>query len=226
MAIAVQILGSEGTGKTYSLRGLSPKETYYINCDKKSMPFRGWKTVYNETNKNYVKTSDISTIVKVLQGVSSQRPEIKSIIVDTVNSVMSDKEMSERRKKGFDKWMDLAGDIYDLYAYANSENLRDDLIVVFIGHTEVYSTSDGPKLRLKTNGQKLSKLNVEGKLTYTFYSQVEMDGETPKYFFTTQTDGYNTARTPYGAFKYSIPNDLNFIVNTITEFENGEFNPE
>ena len=223
MATAAQVLGLEGTGKTFSLRNLNPKETYYINSDKKSLPFRGWRKSYNSENKNYYKSSDANQIARVIMGVSKNRPEIKQIVVDTINSIMSDKEMSERKKKGFDKWMELAGDIYDLYALANSEELRDDLVVIFIGHVESYVDNGDNRWRLKTNGQKLTKLNVEGKITYTFYSHAELVGENEiEYYFTTQTDGYNTARTPQGLFDYKIDNDLNFAISRIREFELGE----
>ena len=223
MAVALQILGREGTGKTYSMRGLAPQETYYINCDKKSLPFRGWRQVYNSESKNYLKTSDSGLILKIIQGISAKRPEIKQIVVDTVNSIMSDKEMAERKKKGFDKWMEMAGDIYDLYATANSENLRDDLVIVFVGHVESFQDNDETRWRLKTNGQKLTKLNVEGKLSYTLYSNAEKEGDEVKYYFTTQTDGANTARTPQGLFDYKIPNDLNIVIQAIREYETADF---
>lgn len=222
MAVALQVLGLPGTGKTHSMRDLNPEETYYINCDKKSLPFRGWRKKYSEDLKNYQKSSDPIMIQKIIHGVAKARPDIKQIIVDTVNSVMSDKEMNERKKKGFDKWMELAGDIYDMYSMANSEDLRDDLVVVFIGHVESYQENFEPRWRLKTNGAKLTKLNLEGKLTYTLYSHAEKVGENIEYYFTTNTDGFNTARTPEGLFDYKIENNLSTILTEIRKFENGE----
>ena len=35
MAKAICIIGESGAGKTTSLRNLDPKETYYIDADKK-----------------------------------------------------------------------------------------------------------------------------------------------------------------------------------------------
>jgi hypothetical protein len=118
--------------------------------------------------------------------------------------------------------MDLAGDIYDLYALANSEDLREDLIVVFIGHVEAYPDNYVTRWRLKTNGAKLTKLNLEGKLTYTFYSNAEQEGETTNYYFTTNTDGFNSARSPEGLFNYKVPNDLAPMLIEINKFEKGE----
>jgi hypothetical protein len=70
MSIAVQILGPEGSGKTRSIKRLNPSSTIYINCDKKSLPFKGWRKVYNKENKNYIVSSDATQIMGYLKGIS------------------------------------------------------------------------------------------------------------------------------------------------------------
>jgi hypothetical protein len=118
--------------------------------------------------------------------------------------------------------MDYAGEIYDLFAMANSEELRDDLFIIFTGHTETYQDANFEyKQRLLTGGTKLTKLNLEGKLTYTLYTDVEFEDGKPTYAFLTQTDGSNTARSPEGCFEYKIPNDLEEVIKSIKEYENG-----
>jgi hypothetical protein len=219
MSVAIQVLGLPGTGKTYSMKDLDPSVTFYISCDKKSMPFRGWRNSYSKEKKNYLVTSDAVDIMSYLKLISDKLPNIKTVVIDTVSSIMSDKEMSERKKKGFDKWLDYAGDIYDLYSLASSSELRDDLIVVFMGHTEYYQDNSITKQRLLTGGAKLTKLNLEGKLTYTLYTSVEFESGKPEYYFVTQTDGTTSARSPEGCFEFRIPNDLNYVINRIKEFE-------
>lgn len=220
MATLVQILGESGTGKTYSMRNLEPKETLYINCDKKNMPFKGWKNKFSAENKNYVVTSDISMIYTLLKKVHTDQKQIKVVIIDTLNSIMSDKEMSERKKKGYDKWMDLAGDIYDLYRMIST--LREDLTVICLAHTEDYTGKDGlSRQRLKTNGAKLTKLNIEGLSTYTLYTTVVRGEDEVEYKFLVQNDGTNTARSPEGVFEnITIPNDLDVVVDNIQQYEN------
>jgi len=220
MATLIQILGESGSGKTYSMRNLEPKETLYINCDKKNMPFRGWRAKFCTENKNYVVTSDINMIYTLLKKVHADQPQIKVVVIDTLNSIMSDKEMSERKKKGYDKWMDLAGDIYDLYRMIST--LREDLSVFCLAHTEDFTGKDGlGRQRLKTNGAKLTKLNVEGLSTYTLYTSVIRGEEGVSYKFLVQNDGSNTARSPEGVFEdILIPNDLDKVVSNIQEYEN------
>lgn len=103
MAIAVQILGEPGTGKTFSMRNLDHMSTMYVNCDKKSMPFQGWRKLYNKENRNYIHSSNAADIETYLKVISDKRPDIKVVLIDTVNTIMSDKEMAERKKQGFDK---------------------------------------------------------------------------------------------------------------------------
>jgi hypothetical protein len=219
MGIAVQLLGVEGTGKTYSLRTLNPKETYYINCDKKSLPFKEWRKIYNEENKNYFKSSSVEQIAAVIKGISSKAPHIKQIVVDTINSIMSDKMMAEMKKPGFDKWANLAVGIYELYNLVNSDEVREDLIVIFVGHIEPYQDNGETKWHLKTVGKMLNNLNIEGKVTYTFYTHVEREGGETKYMLMTQSNGYNTARCPEGIFDYMIPNDMDYVINEVRKHE-------
>jgi hypothetical protein len=73
---------------------------------------------------------------------------------------------------------------------------------------------------LKTTGSKLTKLNIEGKLTYTFYTDVEPKGDKLEYSFITQNDGSTTARSPEGAFEFRIDNDLQAVTERIRQFEN------
>lgn len=218
MAIGIQILGDSGTGKTYSLRNLDPKKVLYINCDRKSLPFRGWKKLYNRANKNYFETSNIKEIKQLLAHADKNKA-IEVVVIDTINTIMSDKEMNNRNMSGFDKWMDYAGDIYDLYGSLGK--LRDNLKILFIGHTEYYNDNHKTKRRLKTGGAKLTKLNIEGLLTYTLYTEVERKGNKNHYYFLTQSDGTTTARSPHDCFAgYKIDNDLAEVIKAIDKFEN------
>ena len=51
MANIIGIMGESGSGKTTSMRNLDPKSTYYIDCDKKGLSWRGWKKQYNAEAK-------------------------------------------------------------------------------------------------------------------------------------------------------------------------------
>lgn len=143
----------------------------------------------------------------------SDNPEIKAVFVDTINTIMSDKEINEARKPGFDKWIDLAKDIYELYQFAAT--LRDDLIIFFIAHTHIVEKNGVAKVVTKTNGKMLTRLNLASRLSYNLHSEVERTGDNATYSFTTQSDGFNEARSSEGVFDYRIPNDMEYIISQI-----------
>lgn len=100
MSKVIGIMGESGAGKTTSLEKLNPAETYYIDADKKGLSWKGWREQYNEKNKNYFKSDDASKIEKVIQGVNDTRPEIKYIVIDTLNGIMVADEMRRSKDKG------------------------------------------------------------------------------------------------------------------------------
>ena len=127
MAITVGVFQMSGGGKTTSIvinpdgkydpdnyQGMNPESTVIFNSDKKRLPFKlnGW-----EEGKNLFTNSNSDYILEVLKKINSGS-KIKSVIIDTINGVMIDKEMLESKKLTFDKWADLAKDIYELISTA------------------------------------------------------------------------------------------------------------
>ncbi len=209
MAKMLLIIGEAGSGKTSSLRNLSPKEHYYIDCDKKGLNYKGWKTDYSEENKNYFKTNDGDTVIKLLKNISDKAPNVKYITIDTINSIMIADEMRRAKDKNFDKWTDLATCIYNIVDVV--PDLRDDLTVIFIGHTQ---TEEDGFVRLLTNGKKLNKIGLE-KYFNTVLLAKGMDG---KYVFETRANN-STARTPMGAFdELEIDNDIVKVLEILKEY--------
>ena len=213
MARLIGIMGEPGTGKSTSLKGLNPDETFYCDCDGKGLNWRGWRQQYNSEKKNYVKTNFPQIVIKYLNNVSEKAPHIKYFVVDTVNNLMVSDEMRRCREKGYDKWLDLAACVWDLVD--SPVSLREDLTVILLFHTQTEMTDDGYMFtRIKTNGRKTEKNNIDSKFNWLLRS-VKVDG---KYFFET-TANNSTARTPLDAFSEDlIPNDITNIINTMEEF--------
>jgi hypothetical protein len=217
MAKVALIIGPSGTGKSASIENLNEKITYLINADKKSLPFRGADQKYSIENLNYSRTSDVETIKKTLKAISDDAPHIKVAIIDTANGIMNDKEMSERKQKSFDKWMDLAGDIWDITNICN--DLRENMIVYIMMHEDSTRNDSGTVIerRAKTNGRKLEKLVVESKASIVLFTHVEHEpGKESEYYFLTQGAGISTGKSPKGMFKeYKIANDLQIVSKAI-----------
>ena len=79
------------------------------------------------------------------------------------------------------------------------------------------------EVKIRTIGKLLdSKVSLEGLVTICLRA---MKQGTNKYFFRTQSDGYDISKSPEGLFDLEIPNDLKFVDGRIRDFyEIGEAN--
>jgi len=233
MARKVLLLGESGTGKTYSGRNLDPKSTFYICPDKKELPFEGWrknyKTAFSDTGKldlpntNFYKTDKSNVVIMLLKKISDTMPHIKTILLDTITSLMISEFMNRIKEKGYEKFTDSA---YDTFTILNMlDDLREDLTIVVVAHTEENYDSDGVlKTSFKVPGGKLigGNIKVEGMFTTVLYSEVVMENQVPCYYFVTQNNGKNTCKSPAGMFEnIRIPNDLSKIIKDIQKYEYG-----
>lgn len=215
MSKVICIMGESGAGKTTSCRNLDPKTTYYIDCDKKGLSWKGWKKQYNEGQKNYYKTDNQVTVLSLLNRINSSEDakHIKTVVVDTINGIMVADEMRRSREKGYDKWTDLACAIYDIIDYALV--MRDDVTVIFIAHTQTDHDDNGYMFtRIKTSGRKLDKITLESKFPVVLWAKT-IDG---KHVFETRANN-STAKTPLGAFDDAlIDNDIMAVLDALKDY--------
>lgn len=208
------IMGESGSGKTTSMRNLDPNKTFYIDCDKKGLSWKGWKEQYNEKNKNYVKTDYPATALQLLKKINEQEncKKINTVVIDTLNGLMVADEMRRSKDKGYDKWMDLAASVYSLVDYALT--VRDDLTVIFTCHTQTEHDDNGFMFtRIKTSGRKLDKISLESKFSTVLLAK-RID---EKYVFETQSN-FSTAKSPMGALEAIEENDIVTIINKLKDF--------
>lgn len=215
MANIICVMGESGSGKTTSFRTLDPATTYYIDCDKKGLSWKGWRKQYCAENKNYTKTDDQGYVLRLLQTINDKESakHIKTVVVDTINGIMVADEMRRSKEKGFDKWLDLACAIYDIIDYALT--MRDDMTVIFVAHTQTDHDDNGYMFtRIKTSGKKLDKITLESKFPVVLHAKV-IDG---KHVFETKANN-STAKTPLGAFDQNyIDNDISEVLKVLEDF--------
>lgn len=215
MSKIICIMGESGAGKTTSMRNLDPKTTVYIDCDKKGLSWKGWKTQYNKEAGNYVQTDDQFTVLAALQKINNadKMKHVKTVVIDTINGIMVADEMRRSKEKGFDKWLDLACAIYGIIDYALT--MRDDVTVIFVAHSQTERDDAGYMFtRIKTSGKKLDKITVESKFPVVLLAKV-IDG---RHVFETKANN-STAKTPMGAFEENqIDNDIVKVLDALAEF--------
>lgn len=223
MANLIAIVGSSGAGKSTSIRTLNPKETFIINVASKPLPFKGWRSNYSLWSKdnpagNYVNTSDVPTISKILTYVNTKRPEITNVIIEDSQYLMAFEAMDRAQEKGFQKFTDIAQKFYIILK--NGMSMRDDLNVIVTCHSENVGTPDEPQLKIKTLGKMIDNtITVEGLFTYVLFAMIKEGENGPEYVFQTHSDGTTTAKTPMDCFEEDyIPNDLQNVIDKIKEY--------
>lgn len=224
----IAIVGQTGSGKSTSIETLDPKETVLIGITQKAPPFRGWKKNYTPLTKeggNYYVSSDSTKIVSVLNAVSSIRKEIKTIIIDDFQYLLSTEFMNRSAEGGWQKFTDIARHAWDVIQAA--QNLRPDIRVFILSHDETIPDTYPPKRKIKTIGKMLDdKVTLEGLFTVVLFTEIIKSKETngqSEYKFITNSDGTTTAKSPKGMFpELLIPNDLAYVTSMIEKYYAGE----
>lgn len=218
MAKVIGVMGESGSGKTTAMRNLPPDKTFYCDCDKKGLNWKGWKNQYNQNKKNYWCSDSFTIISGILRKINEQEQfrNIKYVVIDTLNGLMVAEEMRILAMQSGDKrsaWSDLAQNGWSLINLALE--MRDDLTVIILCHSETISDENGiVRTRIKTNGRKLEKLVLESKMTTVIWA-VRQDG---KYKFILSADG-STCKVPIDAFDVDeCPNDIMLVIKALEEY--------
>ena len=215
MAKVIGIMGESGSGKTTSMRNLDPKTTFYIDCDKKGLSWKGWRQQYNLENKNYWDTDNPSTVKQLLEKIDKGEnlAHIHTVVIDTINGVMVAEEMRNAKVQGYGKWTDLAQYVWEIFDYCLT--MRDDVTVIIVAHSITDTDDNGIVFtHIRTNGRKLEKIVLESKLTTVLLAECK-DG---KYILHTRADR-SSVKTPLGAFEEDeIENDITKVLEALKEY--------
>lgn len=210
-SILIMVIGKSGRGKSTSLRNLDPAHTLIISVIGKPLPFpNGIDYVEGE---NLVIQSNPDSIRRVMNEANKDL-EVHSIIIDDGQYIMATEFMDKAMVKGYDKFTLMARNIWEILVL--STKLRSGLKIYFLTHEEETNTGER---KMKTLGRLLDdKITPEGLSTIVLYADVIGERDNRKYIFTTQSDGYTNAKSPFGMFPPQIPNDLDVVSRRIDEY--------
>jgi hypothetical protein len=182
------------------MRNFGTDEVTLINVAGKPLPFRG-------KYKYQVKSSDVNTICKVIT-----KPPTKTVVLDDAQYVMAFEFFDRAKEIGYQKFIDI-GVNFRKIVNAVINDAPDDVVVYFMQHVE--TTNEG-KVKAKTIGKMLDeKLTVEG--LFSVVLMCNTDGK--RHWFSTQSDGSNTVKSPIGMFEeVEIDNDLKVVDEKIREY--------
>ncbi|MBR5583136.1 MAG: AAA family ATPase [Lachnospiraceae bacterium] len=202
MGIPVLILGETGSGKTFSIKNFDVNEVGIFSVEKGRLPFRdkGFKIVKNATYAHITK--------------SFQDAKLKKYVIDDSQYLLVHELFDRVNETGYKKYTDMAVNFRNLI-YTINHQLPEDVIVYFLHHVE--TSKETGKAKAKTVGQMIDQyLTLEGCFDIVLYAGVDSNG----YYFVTQSDGTNTAKSPEEMFELKIDNDLKFVDTTIREYWN------
>ena len=199
MGIPVLVLGESGSGKSASLRNFEASEVSIFNVAGKPLPFR--KRLPTASTSNY---NEIMGLI--------QKSGKKAFVIDDSQYLMCFESFAKAKDTGYAKFTDIALNFYNLVQFV-IRGTAPDVIVYFLHHTETDGNTG--KVKAKTMGKMLdNQLTLEG--LFSIVLQCMTDGQ--KHVFITQSDGYNTAKSPMEMFPLEMENDLKLVDQTIREY--------
>lgn len=212
MGIPVMIIGESGSGKTYSIKNFDPEKVGIFLCEKNRLPFRKEFATYKvkELMTQDGKIARQGTVI--LRALKKPKVPKKAYVIDDSQYIMANEFFNRAMERGYDKFTDIGIHFRDLIHVVNDE-LPDDVIVYFLHHPEIDSNTG--KVKAKTIGKMLDeKLTLEG--CFDIVLRCRTDGV--EHWFSTQSDGTDTVKSPEDMFEAKIPNDLAFVDSKIREY--------
>lgn len=192
------IIGESGSGKSASLRNFEPEEVGVFNVASKPLPFK--KQLPKIDKANY------GTIIKAFSN-----PAKKTYVIDDSQYLLAFEQFARAKETGYQKFTDMALNFYNLVQFVIN-NLPSDVIVYFLHHAD---TLENGRVKAKTLGKMLdNQLTLEG--LFSIVLMCVADGTSHK--FITQSDGFNTCKSPMEMFPREIDNDLKAVTDTIREY--------
>lgn len=225
MARPILVYGQPASGKSFAFKTLNPDNTIILDVDNKgALPWRGFKKSYNAERKNFFSLDTLDKIYNSIKKISyaDEYKHITVIGVDGLNNALVNEQTFydewHNAKNPYEKYAELAKKTKRIIKLA--QNMRDNLTIIFTAHVEVADTySSGDVDHLLTPGRQLKeKFRIEGSFLYVFYAKIDNEGN----HFLETIPNNSTARTPEGCFPPQIPNDFQFVINTIDQYENGD----
>jgi hypothetical protein len=223
MGVSILSIGEPGTGKSRAIKNLDPKTTFLIKPNNKQLPFRGAATLYGESKGNAKTCTTFKEVGTMIDLVNTQAKHIKTIVIEDLTHYFSARVMKDANIKGFDKWMDLAKDVFDQLV-AKEAILREDLNLIIIAHTTIGVDVEGnPQITLHTPGKLLeNNIKIPSYFTYVLHTVVTMEDDKPTYQFLTNRDGNRLAKSPEECLPLMIDNDYKMVLDLIETYQRGE----
>lgn len=198
MGIPVLIMGASGAGKSYALRNFEPDEVGVMNVFSKPLPFRKALRVMN--NCGY---EDIKAVLR--------KNKSRCYVIDDSQYLMALEQIAKAKEAGFGKYTDIGLHFIDLIKTIINET-SPDTIVYMLHHID---RDEAGRTKAKTVGKLIDNwVTLEGMFSIVLLAETDGKG----HWFTTQSDGLTTAKSPAEMFPERMDNDIKAVDTAIRDF--------
>ena len=204
MADMIMLLGKTSSGKTTSLRNLPSASTVVLTSTAKRLSISGLQRVY---------CKDTPTILNWIKQCAVN-PKVKYLVLDDLMFDSVDALFTKIKEKGFDKWTELAFNIYIVIKAIEAID-RDDLVVVVVQHMDVDPTTYQKQIKCVSKVVR-EQCPIEGY----FNVVVEAYREAGEYLFKLKgEDDTDLAKSPLGMFDdFTMDNDMMKVIEGYKKF--------
>ena len=107
MSALLGLCGLSNSGKSTSLKYLDSKSTFIISCTNKQLQIPGFRKKYQKVKiedgkliGNWLVSNEYGTIQKIMKAISNSRPDIKVLVIDDANYLLSNATFKDALVKG------------------------------------------------------------------------------------------------------------------------------
>ena len=107
MSNLIGLCGFSNSGKSTSFKYLDPTETFIISCTNKQLQIPGFRKKYpkisvvdNKLVGNWLVSNNYGQIQKIMNLISKTRPDIKVLVIDDANYLLSAETFQNATVKG------------------------------------------------------------------------------------------------------------------------------
>ncbi len=222
MGRIILAIGEPGSGKSRAILNLDENTTLLIKPNRKELPFKGGAVKYSVDKGNVVNCTTFPALKDILTKANAGT-KFKTIVIEDFTHFLTNRVMGDAKLTGFQKWTDLAVDVFQGLIKIE-ETLRNDLNVIVIGHVERGTDITGNSvITLQTVGKLLdNQIKIPSYFTYVLHSNVQEINGKMEYSFLTNSDGVRLAKSPEGCLDKFEPNDYALILDKINKYQLGE----
>lgn len=205
----IMIVGRSGSGKSSSLRNLDPERTIILNLERKALPFRNAKDF-----KMCVPVADLGEFNDNFEkALESDKADV--VVIESFTGLTEAVLRDAKRK--YTNW--------DVWEYYNKEidrilhlSKNSKKYVIFTAIDDVLESEGGVTERFVKVDGKVWKKKVEKEFVMVLFTNVENGDDGVKYQFLTNTDGYNSAKSPMEMLDRKMGNDVNEVIKKAEEY--------